>query len=90
MGVWVWETIFNDVIVNSLDGTLLESEEKRLRQLPDAELTTYKYIPYVGISKETNPRGESTTYEYNRHGKLRAVYRSLNPICSYTYSTDNK
>ena len=82
--------LFGNNVQEPVDGTLIESEEKRLRQLPDAELTTYKYIPYVGISKETNSRGESTTYEYNRHGKLRAVYKSLNPICSYTYSTDNK
>lgn len=77
-------------MLDTEDGTLLESEENRLRQLSDAELTTYEYIPYVGISKETNPRGEFTTYDYNEHGKLRAVYKFLNPICSYIYSTDNK
>ena len=39
---------------------------------------TYTYIPYVGVSSETDPRGITTYYTYDSAGRLIEEYRLVN------------
>lgn len=41
--------------------------------LPNAMVTTYTYKPLVGILTNTDPRGYTTSYEYDAFGRLIAV-----------------
>ncbi|EJL62151.1 RHS repeat domain-containing protein [Flavobacterium sp. CF136] len=41
--------------------------------LPDAMVTTYTYIPLVGVSTITDPKGDIITYTYDSFGRLEFV-----------------
>lgn len=45
-------------------------------RLPKAQVTTYKYHPYAGISSETSPDGKTTYYDYDAKGRLVKSYRT--------------
>ncbi|MBN8643437.1 MAG: RHS repeat protein [Flavobacteriales bacterium] len=42
--------------------------------LPNAMITTYTYIPLVGVHTITDPKGDTITYEYDEFNRLKAVY----------------
>ena len=42
--------------------------------LKNALVTTYKYKPLVGIIEMIDPRGKSTYYDYDVHGRLKEIY----------------
>lgn len=42
--------------------------------LPEAHVTTYSYIPLVGISSATDPAGNTTYYKYDKSGRLAETY----------------
>ena len=52
---------------------------------------TYTYIPYVGISSSTDPRGITTYYSYDSAGRLIEEYQIVNGnkqiLHAYQYHT---
>jgi YD repeat-containing protein len=65
--------------------------ESALRNIPEAEVTTLEYYPFVGLKKVTDPSGKVMMYDYNATGKLRTVVDDENNLFNkYYYSTDDK
>jgi len=63
--------------------------ETALRAIPEAEITTLEYYPFVGLKKMTDPSGRVTNYDYNVTGKLKSVFDNKNNLRNeYYYSTD--
>ncbi|MGN7812850.1 hypothetical protein ACTJIW_23975 [Flavobacterium sp. 22659] len=50
--------------------------------LPNAMVTTYTYIPLVGVSTITDPKGQTTTYTYDSFGRLEFVKDNKGNILS--------
>jgi|GEM_PF-1197599 len=50
--------------------------------LPNAMITTYTYIPLVGVSTITDPKGDKITYTYDSAGRLEFVKDNNNNILS--------
>ena len=74
-----------------LSGALTAAQVTALRDISDAEVTSWEYAPLVGLTKETTPDGRSTTYTYNASGKLHQVLDDLGrKTAAYLYSPDNK
>lgn len=57
-----------------LPGELPSGIEKSLRSIPNAPVTTWKYIPFVGCIQMTDASGRSTGYSYDSSGRLAAIY----------------
>lgn len=72
------------------EGALSAAEEAVLRSLAGALVTTYDYVPYVGVSRITDPAGQTFFYEYDADGKL-TVERDThgNIVRRYNYSVVN-
>ncbi|MGQ8867506.1 hypothetical protein [Myroides sp. TSA_177.3] len=58
--------------------------------LKDALITTYEHKPLVGITKMTDPKGSSMSYEYDLFNRLKAIKDSKgNIIEEYEYNYKN-
>lgn len=60
--------------------TSFEWDEKNLHilsQTTGAMTTRFSYIPHVGISSKTDPRGITTYYSYDDLGNLREIYQII-------------
>jgi len=59
-------------------------------QLSNAMITTYSYAPLVGLTSQTTPNGITTSYLYDKWGRLTSVFDNnqfkLND-CAYDYSS---
>lgn len=53
------------------------------RNYPNIQVTTYKYIPLVGLSKKTDARGISTYYKYDEFNRLKGVSDDKNQWLNY-------
>lgn len=48
--------------------------------LSNAHITTYTYMPFLGITSITDPRGIITYYDYDLFNRLREVYKIENGV----------
>ena len=58
-------------------------------KLPNAQVSTFTYIPLVGTTKVTDPRGINTTYTYDTFWRLYGIYDNRNKALkniNYNYS----
>ncbi len=54
--------------------------------LPNALITSYTYIPYVGMSSATDPNGVTTYYEYDTFNRLATIFdQDHNILKQYEY-----
>jgi YD repeat-containing protein len=75
---------------NPLVGTLSYQNEKTLRGVSDAYVTTYEYSDGVGITRITQPDGTSVFFVYNMDGKLVGTFdKDGNPVSSVNYNIQN-
>lgn len=60
-------------------------------ELANAMVTTYTYIPLVGVSSITDPKGDTTTYTYDSFNRLQFVKdREGNILTENTYHYKNQ
>lgn len=59
--------------LNTVNETNLTAINNLRTTLPNAMVTTYTYIPLVGISTITDPKGDKITYTYDFAGRLQYV-----------------
>jgi YD repeat-containing protein len=79
---------------NSNDGAseLIIRLQNIRNALPNAMVTTYTYIPLVGLATVTDPRGYTTTYDYDSFGRLAKVFDAAGNQLStneYHFRTQN-
>lgn len=56
----------------------------------DAELTTYTYEPLVGVTSMTDPKGQTTFYQYDTYNRLQVIRDQDNNIVkTYQYNYKN-
>ncbi len=66
--------IVNEGSLQTATGDGLLSALDQLRSvLPNAMVTTYDYIPMIGVSKVVDPRGRTSTYTYDAMGRLQYI-----------------
>jgi|GEM_PF-2200524 len=64
----------NLTYLNSLtDDNAIRIELNKLRNIPNAFITTYTYKPLVGITSETDANGKTTYYEYDSFNRLKHI-----------------
>ena len=75
-----------------LPGGLGDIEQTLRANVPvETGVSSWDYLPLVGMIKATDPSGRSVTYEHNGTGKLKSVRDDLGRLTdAYLYSTDNK
>ncbi|MDR6568839.1 hypothetical protein [Chitinophaga ginsengisegetis] len=66
--------ITQSILDNPLSDQQLRDEINNLRaKLPNTLITTYTYMPSIGITSETSPANRTTFYEYDGLGRLRLI-----------------
>ena len=55
------------------EADLLTNLNNLRNALPAAMVTTYTYLPLIGISTITDPKGNTTTYSYDEFNRLKTV-----------------
>lgn len=83
----------------SNSNTLSDADSKKINDLrnnnnlKNALITTYIYKPLVGVETITDPRGITTTYEYDEFGRLKSIKDSNGHLIEeykYHYREANK
>lgn len=59
--------------LNTVNETYLTAINNLRTSLPNAMVSTYTYLPLVGLSTVTDPKNDTTTYNYDNFGRLRFV-----------------
>lgn len=68
--------------LNSVDETKLPQINNLRNSLPSTLITTYTYLPLIGITTITDPKGDIITYSYDAFGRLQYVKDKENKILS--------
>lgn len=63
----------SNISVTGTESNLLTALKAIRDALPNAMVSTYTYISVVGVSTITDPKGYTTTYEYDSVGRLSVV-----------------
>lgn len=72
--------------LNPYTENLILTSDYLRKYLPNSQVTTYTYLPLVGIKTKTDPRGVTTYYEYDKAGRLRTIKDANGHIIeSYEY-----
>ena len=72
LGVPLLDRLAEDAVPSASDAAQVNDLRTRL---PQASVTTYTYLPGVGVASETSPVGQAIYYDYDRAQRLIAVYR---------------
>lgn len=56
------------------DYRLTIAQEAALRNIPKAMVTTYSYLPLIGLASVTDPSGNTQTYSYDDCRRLSEIY----------------
>ncbi|WP_165503557.1 hypothetical protein [Pedobacter hiemivivus] len=68
------------------DNTLRDYLNTLRTNLPKSQITTYTYSPLVGMTSQTDPKGETIYYEYDSFQRLKCIKdRQGNIVNSYDY-----
>jgi YD repeat-containing protein len=67
-------TELNNIKNGTFDQTTMITVLNKIRtSLVNAMVTTYTYIPLIGVGTITDPKGDTTTYTYDSFGRLQFV-----------------
>lgn len=70
-----------------LHENLTDEQESALRSRTDGLVTTFRHIPFVGVTLVTDPIGRKTYYEYDSLNRLTRIKNTLNEMVkTYEYS----
>lgn len=92
------KNVTRENLLGALNGSWISSDfDTRLANLRTSEklknalITTYTYKPLIGMTTMTDPRGVTTTYEYDSFGRLAKVKDANGKIInSYNYHYQNQ
>lgn len=80
-------------VLQSLDGTALQTELHRIRTgLSAAQVTTYTYKPMAGVTSITDANNKTNTYDYDSFNRLLTVKDQDGNVVKkndYVYATPN-
>lgn len=80
--------------VSAVHETFPEIGNTLRSSLPNSLVTSYTYLPGVGMSSQTTPDGQTTYYEYDDRGRLSYIYRMDGDVKSiieqYDYNLVNE
>lgn len=82
----------SNISTSPLTGAMISGAQNTLKtSWPGAKMTVFEYIPFVGLTKITDPSGKVTEYQYNANGKLKNQKDGIGTLHKeYFYSPDNK
>lgn len=79
--------------LQALDGSALQTELNRIRTgLPGAQVTSYTYIPLIGVTSITDPDNRTNSYQYDAFSRLQLIKDQDNNVVKkidYQYNGGN-
>lgn len=75
------ESLLGSALLDRLASSIIPSQadmkqvDELRNRLPQSVITTYAYIPAVGVISETSPAGQTIYYDYDNADRLKSIYR---------------